>query len=48
MEPRSICMSVGLLHATSWLLSFYSLQKVSGQQILEAHKNNFEGISSLP
>ena len=42
------CMSVGLLHVAPWLFSFYSLQKVSGQQILEASLKNFEGISSLP
>ena len=42
------CMSVGLLHVARRLFSFYSLQKVSGQQILEACLKNFEGISSLP
>ena len=40
------CMSVGLLHVTPWW--FYSLQKVSGQQILEAYLKNFEGIPLLP
>ena len=30
------CMSVGLLHATPWSFSFYFLQMVSRQQILEA------------
>ena len=29
------CMSVGLSHVGPWLFSFYSMQKVSGQQILE-------------
>ena len=28
-------MSVGLSHVGPWLFSFYSMQKVSGQQILE-------------
>ena len=35
------CMSVGLSHAAPWLFSFYSLQKVSGQQILEAFLKKF-------
>ena len=42
------CMSVGLLHVAPWLFSFYFLQNVSGQQILEACLKNFEGILSLP
>ena len=42
------CMSVGLLHVARRLFSFYSLQKVSRQQILESCLKNFEGISSLP
>ena len=42
------CMSVGLLHATPWSFSFYFLQMVSRQQILEACLRNFEGILSLP
>ena len=42
------CMCVGLLHVARRLFSFYSLQKVSGQQILEACLKNFEGISTLP
>ena len=33
---RECCMSIWLLHATPWSFSFYSLQKVSRQQILEA------------
>ena len=45
---RECCMSIWLLHATPWSFSFYSLQKVSGQQILEVCLKNFEGISSLP
>ena len=40
------CMSVGLLHVTPWW--FYSLQKVSGQQIREACLKNFKRILSLP
>ena len=35
------CMSVGLLHAAPWLFSLYSLQKLSGQQILEACLKKF-------
>ena len=42
------CMSVGLSHVARRLFSFYFLQKVSRQQILEACLKNFEGISSLP
>ena len=38
------CMSVGLLHVAPWLFSFYSLQKVSGQQILEACLRNLKGF----
>ena len=44
---KECCMSVGFLHVAPWLFSFYSLQKVSGQQILEACLKNFEGILSL-
>jgi len=40
-------MSVGLPHAALWLFSFYSLHKVSGQQILEACLKNFEWILSF-
>ena len=35
------CMNVGLLHAAPWLFSLYSLQKLSGQQILEACLKKF-------
>ena len=45
---KECSMSIWLLHATRRLFSSYSLQKVSGQQILEACLKNFEGISSLP
>jgi len=45
---KECCMGVGLLHVAPWLFSFYSLQKVSGQQILEAHLKSFERILSLP
>ena len=38
------CMSVGLLHVAPWLFSFYSLQKVSGQQILEACLRSLKGF----
>jgi len=44
---RECCMSIWLLHATPWSFSFYSLQKVSGQQILEACLKNFEWILSF-
>ena len=42
------CTSVVLSHVARRLFSFYSLQMVSGQQILEACLKNFEGILSLP
>ena len=42
------CMCVWLLHIARRLFSSYFVQKVSGQQILEACLKNFEGISSLP
>ena len=45
---KECSMSVGLSHVARRLFSFYSLQKVSGQQILEACLKNFEGILFLP
>jgi hypothetical protein len=38
---KECCMRVGLLHVVPWLFPFYSLQKVSGQQILMACLKNF-------
>ena len=47
-ETKECCMSVGLLHVARRLFSFYSLQKVSGQQILEVHLKNLKGFHHLP
>ena len=41
---RECSMSIWLLHATPWWFSFYSLQKVSRQQILEACLRNLKGF----
>jgi len=38
---KECSMSVGLSHVARRLFSFYSLQKVSGQQILEAFLKKF-------
>ena len=41
---RECCMSIWLLHATPQLFPFYSLQKVSGHQILEACLRSLKGF----
>ena len=41
---RECCMNIWLLHATPQSFPFYSLQKVSGQQILEACLRSLKGF----